>query len=103
MSRGHKMSNDVEFSRQMLVQVHKDIKRIPGLKGNIWKLAWVWTEGGRSQSYTFNGPDKYVTHIRATNAFEARATGWGEYIKHKDPALHAQLEKEAEAEFAKVH
>lgn len=91
------MSNDIEFSRHYLSLVHKDVKRIPGLKGSVWELAWVWCGG--NQFYEFHGPDKYYTYFTASNAFEARAKGWGEYIKHKHPALHAQLEAEAEKEF----
>lgn len=91
------MSVDTEFSRRYLVEVHKDVKRIPGLKGNVWTLAWVYKFG--RDSYEFHGPDKYYTTVSATNALEARAKGWGSYIQNRHPELHAQLEKEAQEEF----
>lgn len=95
-------TSDVEFSRHYLTEVHKDVKRVPGLTGNLWKLAWVWTEGGKSQFYEFHGPEKFTYSMRATNAYEARARGWQAYIRQRHPELHAQLEKEAEEESAEM-
>ena len=97
MSRGHKMSNDSEFSRSYLALVHKDVKRIPNGPKNVWSAAWTYKFG--RDSYEFHGPDQFYCTVSATNGYEARAKGWASYIQQKHPTLHAQLEAEAEKEF----
>lgn len=93
-------SIDSALSRNYLVEVHKDVKRIPKFKGNVWKEAWVYCYG-RGQ-WEFHGPNKFLYNCKATNAWEARALGWQAYIRERHPALFEQLEKEAIEAAAKM-
>ncbi len=86
---------DVTFARLLLVEIHKDVRRIPDWSGNVWKAAWTYCYG-RDQ-WEFHGPNKFYYSTKATNGYDARCQGWTAYIRERYPDLYAQLEDEENA------
>lgn len=77
---GHQMNDiNIAFSRTLLSVVVADVRKYDS-KIQIQK-AWVHSTDRRT--WEFHGPDKFYTHFRADNAFEARAKGWQAWLRSK--------------------
>lgn len=69
---------DVVFSRLYLQRIHSDVKKHQK-SINLWKGAWVYTYG--RDHWEFHGPDDFYWYGRASNAYDARARGWADWLK----------------------
>ncbi len=69
---------DVLFSRALLAQALPLI-RAAGKRVN--KDAWVWRF--RRDHWEFHGPDDFVWHGSADNAYDARYKGWMAWLRSK--------------------
>ena len=68
---------EIAFSRSHMRLVTSDVrKHFPGIKVS---KAWVYNFG--RDHWEFHGPDDFYWHGRASNAFDARAKGWGAYLR----------------------
>lgn len=75
-------SIDITFSRLLLGETHKDVRKLaPHLRGHLMRAAWVWRAG--RDHWEFHGPDQYYWHGSASNSYEARTKGWNAWLRHK--------------------
>lgn len=78
------MNIDILFSRQLLLQVHKDARKVylarKGVLPNLHKVAWVYSFG--RDHWEFHGPDDFYWCGSASNAYEARSKGWLRWIEN---------------------
>jgi hypothetical protein len=80
-------SIDVVFGRTLLRVVMDDIKKVT--TGAERKAAWVYKVG--RDHWEFHGPDGYYWHGSASNAYDARATGWQKWwAKLEDDAARME-------------
>jgi hypothetical protein len=71
---------NILFCRRLLVLTHEDVKKFyPAI--NLKTAAWVWC--GTRDYWEFHGPDKYIWYGVADNAYDARAKGWGAWLRSK--------------------
>jgi hypothetical protein len=72
--------NDVDFSRALMVEAHKEVKKhFP--KTHLRNDAWVWRF--RSGQWEFHGPEKFYWTGHASDGYHARYNGWMAYLKEK--------------------
>lgn len=85
------MNVDITFSRYLLNDLHKELKRrFPSIK---LRKTWVW-KIGRAGHWEFHGPDHFYWHGRAHNAYDARYKGWIAYLERLDRNEEEKNERE---------
>lgn len=88
---------NITFSRELMKRVHAEVHvrltelaikhvRPDLIRCNIMKSAWVWS--GDRRNWEFHGPDQFVWHGRAHNAYEARAKGWQAWLENPNGNFH---------------
>jgi hypothetical protein len=71
------MNNDLHLSRLLLTSIFGAVKA-EGIKD--YRKAWVWTSDRRTWEFHYRN---HLDCFSASNAYEARAKGWANYLRQE--------------------